>query len=76
MSNGHDHSHATHSMHCPVEGCSFVMEVHSHDDEEAVTLLVKAGDEHFAERGHPVDEAMTPEAKTKMTKEQMEKHDH
>ena len=76
MDKGHDHSHATHSMHCPVEGCDHVMEVHSHDDDEAVTLLVQAGDEHFAERGHPQDASMTPEAKEKMTREAMKTHGH
>ena len=73
MSNGHDHSHATHSMHCPVKGCGYVMEIHAHDDDEAVSMLVKTGDAHFADKGHPMDESMTPEVKEKMTRGQMQK---
>ena len=73
MHNDHDHGKPTHSMHCPVEGCGYVMEVHAHDDEQAVTLLVAAGDAHFADLGHPLDQKMTPEAKEKMTSEQMKK---
>ena len=73
MHDDHDHSQATHSMHCPVEGCGNIMEVHAHDDEQAVTLLVAAGDSHFAEVGHPIDQAMTPEKKAEMTRQHMKK---
>jgi hypothetical protein len=60
-------------MHCPVEGCDHMMEVEAMNDEEAVTKLVAAGDAHFAEAGHPVDQSMTPEMKTQMTKDHMTK---
>lgn len=61
------------SMHCPVEGCGHVMETESQTDDEAVTSLVAKGDAHFAEAGHPQDASMTPEMKTQMTKEYMQK---
>ena len=38
--HAHDHSQPTHTMHCPVDGCDHVMEVHTHDDEEAIDLIV------------------------------------
>ena len=61
------------TMHCPVENCDHVMEAEAETDDEAVGRLITAGDNHFAEVGHPMDESMTPEMKTKMTREYMKK---
>jgi len=71
--HGHDHSQATHTMHCRVNGCDHVMEVHAHDDEQAIDLIVVAGGKHFEEAGHPMDQSMTPEQQKEMTKKHMKK---
>lgn len=63
------------TMHCPVEGCGHVMEAETDSDDEAVKQLIAAGDKHFADVGHPMDQSMTPEMKEKMTKEHMKKGD-
>ncbi|MEX0622034.1 MAG: hypothetical protein WD187_03540 [Candidatus Woykebacteria bacterium] len=60
-------------MHCPVETCEHVMEADAENDDEAVGKLIAAGDAHFAEVGHPMDQSMTPEMKDKMTSEHMQK---
>lgn len=44
----HDHSVATHSMTCPAEGCEFNVEVHAHNDDEAVMRIAAGGAEHMA----------------------------
>lgn len=67
----HDHSIHTHTMNCPV--CSAPIQVHAHDDEEAVSALIMAGKEHFESAGHPADPSMTPEEMEKMTRESMKK---
>lgn len=61
------------TMHCPVEGCDHVMEAESDNEDDAVKQLIVAGDDHFADVGHPVDQSMTPEMKEKMTREYMKK---
>ncbi|MCH7541690.1 hypothetical protein IH981_02865 [Patescibacteria group bacterium] len=61
------------TMHCPVEGCEHVMETDAESDDEAVGKLITAGDTHFADVGHPMDQSMTPEMKNKMTQEHMQK---
>lgn len=61
------------SMHCPVEGCQHVMEAEDETDDEAVKKLVEAGDAHFAQAGHPIDQSMTPEMKEQMTRDYMKK---
>lgn len=67
----HDHSADTHTMNCPV--CGAPINIHAHDDEEAVSALMMAGKSHFEEAGHPTDQAMTPEEMEKMTRESMKK---
>ncbi len=37
--NDHDHSHSTHSAKCDEEGCSYVAQVHVHNDDMAVDAL-------------------------------------
>ena len=44
-------------------------------DDEGVAQLIVAGDAHFAEARHPMDQSMTPEMKDKMTREYMKKED-
>jgi len=61
------------TMHCPVENCDHVMEADAETDNEAVGKLITAGDDHFAQVGHPTDDSMTPEMKDKMTREYMKK---
>lgn len=61
------------TMHCPVDGCTHVMNVDAQTDDEAVAKLIAAGDAHFADAGHPVDQSMTPEMKEKMTMQYMKK---
>jgi len=61
------------TMHCPVENCDHVMEAEAEDDDGAVKNLMEAGDKHFADIGHPMDQSMTPEMKEQMTKEHMKK---
>lgn len=68
-----DHSSTTHSMTCPVEGCSFVIEVHAHDDEEAVQMLMESGKTHFSEV-HPDAQGMDPDEMVETTKNSMKKH--
>lgn len=70
----HDHSAPTHTMNCPV--CQAPINVHAHDDEQAVGLIMQAGKAHFEEAGHPQDQAMTPEEMEKMTRESMRKVDN
>lgn len=55
-----DHSHTTHSMKCPVEGCSYNIEVHAHDDDQAVDLIMQSGKTHF-DQTHPDAPGMSPE---------------
>ena len=61
------------TMYCPVEGCETVMEAEAENDDEGVRRLIVAGDAHFAEAGHPMDQSMTPEMKDKMTRQYMKK---
>ena len=61
------------TMQCPVEDCDHVMEAEAENDDEAVKMLMEAGDKHFADAGHPMDQSMTPEVKEKMTRESMKK---
>jgi hypothetical protein len=63
------------SMHCPVEGCQHVMEAEADNDDEAVTKLMAAGDDHFAAAGHPADQSMTAEIKESMTRQSMKKEE-
>ena len=63
------------SMYCPVEGCDHVMEADSDNDDDAVKSLIVAGDAHFADAGHQIDQSMTPEMKAQMTKQFMKKGD-
>lgn len=70
MADNHDHSEATHSMTCPVDGCNHVIKVHAHDDEEAVQALMEAGKAHF-EEVHPDAEGMNPEEMDKITRDGM-----
>ena len=63
------------TMHCPVEACETVMQADAENDDEGVEKLIAAGDAHFAEAGHPMDQSMTPEMKDKMTREYMKKQD-
>ena len=63
------------TMHCPVDGCDHVIEAETDTEENAVKMLIEAGDKHFADVGHPIDQSMTPEMKEKMTKEYMKKED-
>jgi len=65
----HDHNAHTHTMKCPV--CEATLNVHAHDEEEAVKAMMMAGKAHFEEAGHPEDKAMSPEEMEKMTREQM-----
>jgi len=73
--HNHDHATITHSMNCPVDGCDFNIEVHAHDDDEAVTAIMQAGKEHFG-KVHPDAPGMSPEEMEKATREHMQKHDH
>jgi hypothetical protein len=52
-------------MHCPVENCAHVMKAEADSDDAAVKMLIEAGDNHFADVGHPME--------TQMTKEYMKK---
>jgi len=61
------------TMHCPVENCDHVMEADADNDDAAVGKLIVAGDAHFAQVGHPMDQSMTPEMKGEMTREHMKK---
>jgi len=61
------------TMQCPVENCDHVIEVEAQSDDEAVKMLMEAGDKHFADTGHSMDQSMTPEDKEKMTRESMKK---
>ena len=60
-----------HTRHCPVEGCTAVMESEAATKDEAVKDIIVKGDAHFAEAGHPMDQSMTPEMKEHMTREHM-----
>ena len=62
-------------MQCPVEGCDHVMKADSENDDKAVGKLIVAGDDHFTEIGHPIDQSMTSEMKKKMTQEHMKKEE-
>ena len=68
----HDHSQATHSMKCPVEGCDEVIKAHAHSDEEAVKALMEAGKAHFT-KVHPDAKGMSAEEMEKATKDSMQK---
>jgi len=68
MDDNHDHGEETHTMNCPV--CAAPINVHAHDDEEAVNMLMMAGKQHFEQVGHPSDQSMSREME-KMTREQM-----
>lgn len=70
---GHNHSTATHSMMCPMEGCDHVIEVHVHDDDEAVEAIMMAGKAHFDE-AHPDEKGMNESEMVEMTKKSMKKH--
>jgi len=61
------------TMHCPVENCDHVMEAEAENDDEAAKKLIVAGDAHFSEVEHPMDQSMTPDMKDKMTRENMKK---
>ena len=61
------------TMYCPVERCDHVMEAEAEGDDDAVKMLIEAGDKHFADIGHPMDQSMTPEMKEQMTKDHMKK---
>jgi hypothetical protein len=71
--HGHDHNATTHSMNCPVEGCTFNMEVHAHDDDEAVQKIMMSGKAHF-EDAHPDAPAMNPDEMVAATKAGMVTH--
>lgn len=71
----HDHTKATHSMNCPVEGCDHVVEAHAHDDEGAVEALMEVGKAHFTE-AHPDAKGMSPEEMGETTKKLIKKHEH
>jgi len=64
-----DHDKPTHTMNCPI--CEAPINVHAHDDEEAVKMMMEAGKQHFVEANHPTDQAMTEEEMEKMTRESM-----
>ncbi|MCH7541668.1 hypothetical protein IH981_02755 [Patescibacteria group bacterium] len=49
------------------------MEADAENDDEAVGKLITAGDDHFTQVGHPMDQSMTPETKDQMTREHMQK---
>ena len=68
MHDHHDHSSATHSAQCDEEGCGFVAQVHSHDDDSAVRGLSHSLAEHNkAEHGKDTDpEAIKKEVAAKM----------
>lgn len=68
----HDHSHATHSMNCPVEGCEFKLEVHAHDEDGAVDEAMKLGKEHF-EEAHPDEDGMSKEEMEETTRKLLKK---
>jgi hypothetical protein len=59
-------------MNCPVEGCPHVIEVHAHDDDEAVQKIMQSGKVHFEEM-HPDQQGMSPEEMEKMTRKNMRK---
>lgn len=50
----HDHSVATHSAGCDQEGCTFVAQVHAHDDDTAVEGLSQLLAKHNQEE-HEVE---------------------
>ena len=56
-----DHSEATHEMTCPMEGCDYHMEVHAHDDDEAVKMFVEQGKDHMMEVHADAMSSMSPE---------------
>lgn len=37
----HDHSTATHTAQCDEPGCTYVAQVHAHDDDMAVDMLAQ-----------------------------------
>lgn len=68
----HDHSQATHSMKCPVEGCDEIIKAHAHSDDEAIKAIMEGGKEHFA-KAHPDEKGMSDAEMEKMTKDSMQK---
>ncbi len=68
-----DHNSTSHSMTCPVEGCGRRIEVHAHNDDDAVMKIMQAGKAHFGEM-HPGATGMSPEEMESMTRKLMKKH--
>jgi len=60
-------------MNCPVASCTFKIEVHAHDDDEAVQKIMQSGKAHF-EEAHPDAPGMNPQEMEKTTREQMTKY--
>ncbi len=69
----HDHESTTHSLDCPVEGCTFEIKVHAHDDDEAAMSIMQKGKAHF-EEVHPNEKGMSPEEMEEMTRKSMRKN--
>lgn len=61
------------SMQCPVDGCDFVMQTETDSEDVAVSELMRQGNDHFAEVGHPMDQSMTPQMQEQMTRQNMRK---
>jgi hypothetical protein len=66
----HDHNKATHTFKCPVEGCEHTVEVHAHNDDEAVQLIMQSGKAHFDE-AHPDIQGMDPKEMETTTRARM-----
>ena len=62
---------AKYTMQCPVDGCGHVMEAEADGEDAAIDALVEAGDKHFADVEHAMDQKMSPEDKRAMTKKFM-----
>ena len=71
----HDHSTATHSMTCPVDGCDHVIEVHAHNEDEAVQAVMEAGKDHFV-KVQAKENGMSSKEMEKTTREHITAHSH
>lgn len=73
MENHEDHSTTTHTYKCPVEGCPVDLEVHAHDEDDAVQKIMMSGKTHF-DKAHPDAPAMSPEEMESATRSGMQTH--